>query len=114
MSGLLLEGMRLAAHPVAWGGYSYVGSVFAALLPAAAVPSVYPVLWWVHLFAALTMLAVVPFTKLFHIVAIPVHIFLEDIGVPKAKLSMPFNLMEMAEDDDAEPQMGIATVKDLD
>ena len=114
VSGLLLEGMRLAAHPVAWGGYSYVGSIFAAFVPAAAVPSAYPVLWWVHLFAALTMLAIVPFTKLFHIVAIPVHLFLETIGVPKAKLSMPFNLMEMAEDDDAEPQMGIATVKDLD
>ena len=114
VSGLLLEGMRLAAHPVAWGGYSYIGSVLAAFLPAAAVPSVYPVLWWGHLFAALTMLAIVPFTKLFHIVAIPVHLFLETIGVPKAKLSMPFNLMEMAEDDDAEPQMGIATVKDLD
>lgn len=114
VSGLLLEGMRLAAHPVAWGGYSYVGSIFAAFVPAAAVPSAYPVLWWVHLFAALTMLAIVPFTKLFHIVAIPVHLFLETIGVPKAKLSLPFNLMEMAEDDDAEPQMGIATVKDLD
>ena len=114
VSGLLLEGMRLAAHPVAWGGYSYVGSIFAAFVPATAVPSAYPVLWWVHLFAALTMLAIVPFTKLFHIVAIPVHLFLETIGVPKAKLSLPFNLMEMAEDDDAEPQMGIATVKDLD
>ena len=112
--GLLLEGMRLAAHPVAWGGYSYVGNIFAAFVPATAVPSAYPVLWWVLLFAALTMLAIVPFTKLFHIVAIPVHLFLETIGVPKAKLSMPFNLMEMAEDDDAEPQMGIATVKDLD
>lgn len=122
-TGLLLEGMRLAAHPVPWGYWSYVGSAVAAFVPAAAVPSIYPALWWTHLFAALTMIALVPFTKLYHILAIPVNLFLEPVGARKAKLSMPFNLMDMAEDEESEeeadeeepePVMGFAKVQEID
>ena len=114
VTGLLLEGMRLAAHPVPWGFWSYVGSAVALAVPAAAVPMIYPAIWWTHLFAALTMIALVPFTKLYHIIAIPVNVFLEPVGTAKAKLSMPFNLMEMAEDDDEEPTMGVGRVQEFD
>ncbi|WP_294158588.1 heterodisulfide reductase-related iron-sulfur binding cluster [uncultured Selenomonas sp.] len=118
-TGLLLEGMRLAAHPVPWGGWSYVGSLVAQIVPAAAVPAVYPYVWWTHLFAALTMIALVPYTKLYHILAIPANLFLEPVGVAKAKLSMPFNLMDMAEDEseeseEEEPTMGVGNVQEFD
>ena len=50
LSGFVVEGMRLAALPVALHGVSFVGSAFAMATPAAAGPgsAAYETLWLVH------------------------------------------------------------------
>ncbi len=121
LSGLVIEGMRLYLKPVSWAGYSYLGNLLAAGFSAmglerAALQSAYGVLWWVHVGAAFGFLALLPFTKLYHILAIPVHLFFLDPIRPKSKLSLPFKLEDMAEEDEnaPEPTIGIRTIGELD
>lgn len=121
LSGLALEGMRLYIRPVPWAGYSYLGSLFTAGFAAAGMDrawlqSFYGVFWWIHVGAAFGFLALLPFTKLYHIAAIPVQLFFRDPLRPKAKLSLPFKVADLAEEaeDAPEPVIGIHTVGELD
>ena len=70
-SGFVLEGVRLASQQPPWEHWSFVGSWAAGLVSGATAESVYPYLWWGHALLSLGFIAIIPFTKLFHIVGAP-------------------------------------------
>ena len=72
-SGFVVEGMRIAAAPGAWDGVSFVGSVFARLVPGDAGPgtAVYEALWLVHVLGSCAFIAYVPLRRLVHSCATP-------------------------------------------
>jgi len=119
IGGIVLEGIRLTLRPVPWADFSYLGNLLAKVISSfsfnnQSLENTYQFLWWTHMLAAFCMIALFPFTKLFHILAIPLNIFLLDPQKDKAKLSTPFNVMELAEDDEAELKVGIQNLNDLD
>ena len=75
-SGFLLEGIRLAAQKPPWGYWSFVGSWIAGFVPERAAASAYPYLWWGHALMSLGFIALIPFTKLFHMVGGPAAFYL--------------------------------------
>lgn len=119
LSGFLLEGFRLALHPVEWGVFSYVGftlsKMLLLILSAEDMLAVYPFFWWSHYFATMLLFVVAPFTVLKHVLLIPLNMALIPFDRPKAKMTTPFLITELEEmDEDSELKIGIASLADLD
>ena len=76
VSGFLLEGFRLAAQNPPWAAWSFVGFRIAGLIPEGSAVSMYPYLWWGHALVSLGFIALIPFTKLFHLVGGPAAFYL--------------------------------------
>lgn len=79
LSGFVAEGGRLAAQQPEWGGWSFAGQWVSFIWsdPRSALTA-YPYLWWVHVLLSLGLIAYIPFSKLFHILAAPAGIYLKD------------------------------------
>ena len=76
VSGFLLEGLRLAAQKPPWAPWSFIGFWIAGLVPEGAAVSGYPYLWWGHALVSLGFIALIPFTKLFHLIGGPAAFYL--------------------------------------
>jgi Fe-S oxidoreductase/nitrate reductase gamma subunit len=75
-SGFFLEGVRLAVQKPAWAHWSFVGAWIAGLIPEPAAQTAYPYLWWGHALVSLGFIALIPFSKLFHVVGGPAALYL--------------------------------------
>ncbi len=71
ISGFLLEGVRLASQKPAWADWSFAGAWAAGFISPGIAESTYPYLWWGHALLSLGFIAVIPFTKLFHVLGAP-------------------------------------------
>src|SRR5512134_1225888 len=108
VTGFLVEGVRLAAtHPVA-APASYAGNAIAPLFAGAGMGDLlfaHRALWWTHLLLAFGFLATIPLSKMFHLAAGPVNIFLRT-SRPKGALQ-PIPAIE------EEERIGVAAVEDF-
>jgi len=75
-SGFLLEALRLAAQRPPWGNWSFIGWAIAGWIPQGVAESVYPDLWWGHALLCLGFIAIIPYTKLFHVIGAPAAYYL--------------------------------------
>jgi Fe-S oxidoreductase/nitrate reductase gamma subunit len=87
LSGFLVEGARLSALQPEWGVWSFAGWWVKGLFSPATGEAVYPSLWWAHTLVSLGFIAVIPFTKLFHILGAPAAIYVQGAVMP-APLTM--------------------------
>jgi Fe-S oxidoreductase/nitrate reductase gamma subunit len=76
LSGFLLEGIRLTYQDPSWGEWSFIGSGITFIFSPVYAREIYPYFWWAHAIFALSFIAVIPFTKLFHILSAPVSVYL--------------------------------------
>jgi Fe-S oxidoreductase/nitrate reductase gamma subunit len=81
LAGFTLEGLRLTAAAPAWSGWSPVGSIVSAGLIALGITpegaaAAHAWFFWGHITLALTLLAIIPFTKLRHLVYTPLNVLL--------------------------------------
>ena len=111
LTGFVIEGARMAAtelgSSLAW--WSPVGLLFAKALSGlgeAGLRTLHAGLWWLHLLLALGFVAILPFTKLRHILTTSANYLFVDHG-PKGGLVT----LDM-EDEEAE-SFGVAAVGDL-
>ncbi len=82
ITGYLIEGLRIAVVQPDWAPWSPVGNALASAFIALGDPtnrSLHLALWITHGLLAFTLIASIPFTKLFHIVAAPVNIFFRSL-----------------------------------
>ena len=94
-TGFLIQGARIAAFDVAgtpdpWAAFAFMGVIFAAILKAflnqAQLLNLHAFLWWFHFFLAMAFIAMMPYTKMFHIVLGLVNQFLRNrgpVGIPE-------------------------------
>ncbi len=82
LSGFVLEGARLAAQNPAWGAWSFVGWTVSGLFSPSSGESSYPLLWWIHTLFSLGFIALIPYTKLFHILGAPAGIYFQSAAEP--------------------------------
>ncbi|GAB6907818.1 conserved membrane hypothetical protein [Desulfosarcina cetonica] len=75
LSGFVLEGARLSVHQPQWAAWSFVGNWTAGLIPVATAEVLYPTFWWAHALLCLGFIAVVCYSKMFHILGAPASIF---------------------------------------
>jgi len=78
LSGFLVEGMRLSAQSPDWARWSFAGYWMSLLwADPHSAQSWYPFFWWVHAALSLGLISYIPYSKLFHMLAAPVSIYLE-------------------------------------
>jgi len=79
LSGFVVEGIRLAVQRPEWGTWSFAGYWMSLLFTQSKnAQSAYPYVWWIHALLSLGLIAYIPFCKLFHILAAPTSIYLEN------------------------------------
>jgi len=92
VTGYLVEGLRLAVLQPTWAAWSPVGNLIGRALSTVADPTnraLHLGLWVVHGLAAFTLIASLPYTKLFHLVAAPLNIFFTSNGSQTALAPPP-------------------------
>jgi Fe-S oxidoreductase/nitrate reductase gamma subunit len=94
-SGFLLEGLRLASQQPTWGHWSFAGTWLAGLVSVSTAESAYPYVWWSHGLLSLGFIALIPFTKLFHMLGAPAAYYLHHCPEESGKTSPSFQ--ELAE-----------------
>ncbi len=122
VTGFLLEGLRLQhqiqTDGITYQGWSFVGNAiglaFAGMSPDA-IQAAYVPLWYVHFALWTAILAILPWTKLRHIITSSLNLLLVDPErQAKSALSKPFDLQEMMETGDMDmPQVGVATIREF-
>ena len=83
LSGYLTEGLRIAVTEPDWQAWSPIGRAIAAGFVALGDPTnqtLHLVVWSLHILTAFVLLASLPFTKLFHIVSLPLNIYFQSMS----------------------------------
>jgi len=109
VTGYLVEGLRIAVNGDPWKVLSFVGLGFSSLfegIGAEAGKSLHASLWWIHTVIVMSWIAMIPYTKFFHLLSLPTNTFFSKLK-PRGELQRKDieELMESAEDDDL--QIGI-------
>lgn len=77
-TGFLVESLRLAQQRPECDSWSFAGAWASSLWPESQGPGLYVCAWWVHAVLSLGFVASIPYTKLFHLLAAPVSVYLKD------------------------------------
>ncbi len=82
ITGYLVEGLRIAVTKPDWAVWSPVGAALASIFETIGDPTnrtLHMAIWSAHTLIAFGLIASIPYTKLFHIVATPVNIFFSSL-----------------------------------
>ncbi|MEW5938124.1 MAG: heterodisulfide reductase-related iron-sulfur binding cluster [Chloroflexota bacterium] len=82
LSGYLTEGLRIAVTEPDWAAWSPIGRAIAAGFLSLGDPTnqtLHLIVWSLHILTAFGILASLPFTKLFHIIATPLNIYFQSM-----------------------------------
>lgn len=116
VTGFLIEGLRIATVGDPWAGLTPVGQL-AALpfvgLSEGAGRGLHSAFWWTHTVLAMGWIAAVPYTKFFHLIALPTNVFFAKLG-PRGALARP-DIAAMMEADLPEEsfRVGVETAEDF-
>lgn len=94
LSGYLTEGLRLAVTQPEWAAWSPIGNAIAKFFLSLGDPTnqtLHLVIWSLHILTAFGALLSIPFTKLFHILSVPLNVYFRSLE-PAGKL--PAAVME--------------------
>jgi Fe-S oxidoreductase/nitrate reductase gamma subunit len=98
LTGFFVEAVRIAAeNKPAFEKWSYVGYGLANLIdtwPTHSLLLLHRWLWGIHVVAFLVFLAILPTTKLRHMFASPMNLYMSDRARPKGAMKPMPNLME--------------------
>ncbi len=122
ITGFLMEALRLQ-HQIQVDGithqsWSYVGNsiglAFQNTSPET-IASLYVPLWWIHFFLWTSTMAILPWTKLRHIITSSLNlVFVDPERQARPALSAPFDLKEVMESENPDmPDVGVATIREF-
>jgi Fe-S oxidoreductase/nitrate reductase gamma subunit len=114
VQGFLLEGLRIHATNDPWANYSPVGLLVAKFfwsLSPAATKVIHFVVWWFHTLTVFGVLAVLPYTKFFHIIASSINLFFDPRRRPQGALSFPGDIEKLIESG-TDLTLGLGSIKD--
>jgi Fe-S oxidoreductase/nitrate reductase gamma subunit len=102
-TAFVVEGLRLAVTRPPYAPWSFVGYGLARLLAAAPLRveqlrQFHLVFWWAHAVLACALIALIPVTKLFHLLSAPLYIFLRPLEA-RGALSTPFDAVNHPEEE---------------
>lgn len=112
LTGFVLEGIRIAVTHDPWGRWSPVGFIIgsafqSAVAGDATLKGLHAGLWWFHLILASGFVAMIPYTKLAHVIAAPFNIFFSPVGDRRGGLAL------RSIDFEADAAIGVSTLDGL-
>jgi len=117
VTGFAVEGLRIATLEDPWRWLSPIGLLFAqpfAGLSADTGRRLHQGLWWGHTAIAMAWIAAIPYTKFFHLLALPTNIFFQQLGSRGQLQREDLEALMMADDFDEENfRLGIETSNDF-
>lgn len=103
ITGFMVEGTRIAAQDPTWGNWSFAGGIVSSLFFKPISPEMlYPAFWWIHALLCLGLIAVIPYTKLFHMVTGPLNMYLAHDPVCQAAVKKRSVFQEKASKNETE------------
>jgi Fe-S oxidoreductase/nitrate reductase gamma subunit len=117
ITGFLIEGLRIATIGDSWSKLSFVGlavsKLFGGISPGAG-RTAHASLWWSHTVLAFGWIAVIPYTKLVHLLALPTNVFFSRLR-PRGALAR-IDVLSLMEREDFDPEtfkVGIERAEDF-
>lgn len=116
LTGLLAEGARMRFHPDGdpWRAYAPIGALFSSMLAGLspqAGRTLHFLTWWTHALGTFAMIALIPHTKFFHMLAIPANQYLSK-QTPTGSLAR-VDIESLLAKEDAEFEVGVARCEQL-
>lgn len=119
VQGFALEAIRIKVTQDPWAWASPVGYTFSLFfwgLSDNALKTLHFITWWFHTITVFGFFALLPYSKLMHILASSANLFFMDID--KAKGSLKYigdieEVMTRAMESDEELSLGVSSIKDL-
>lgn len=114
VQGFALEGLRIHATNDPWQLYSPIGWLFSQsvwFLSVERAKEIHFALWWFHTLTVYAFVALVPYTKFFHIITSPTNLFFARTTRPKGALPFIGDIEKMMESGE-EFSLGLGTLKD--
>ncbi len=117
LSGLLTESFKLRFSPSS-PTWSPIGSMISLLLtgiPISTAETLHILFWWSHVLVACIIIAATPYSKFWHILAVPGNIAIQS-DKPLGSLATPFLLSELLSNPEVmeKVRFGVGSVWDLD
>lgn len=114
VQGFLLEGLRIHATGDPWAKYSPVGLLVAKFfwgISGEATRLLHFVLWWFHTITVLTVIALAPYTKFFHIISSSANLYFRPRHRPAGQLESVGDLEKRMESGE-EFNIGLGSIRD--
>lgn len=114
VQGFALEGLRIHATNDPWQLYSPIGWLFAQsvwFLSVERAKEIHFVVWWFHTLTVYAFIALIPYTKFFHIITSPTNLFFARTTRPKGALPFIGDIEKLMESGE-EFSLGLGTLKD--
>jgi heterodisulfide reductase subunit C/nitrate reductase gamma subunit len=99
IGGYIIEGIRLSETQISHAAWSPIGYGLALLFQGNSffAAESYPIWWLSHCILAFILIAIIPYTKLFHFLTAPINILFQPVK-RTGKVGTPYNLEEMTEE----------------
>ena len=114
VQGYVLEGLRVHVTNDPWAAWSPIGLLVAKgvwFLPPQRALQIHFVTWWFHTLTVYAFVALLPYTKFFHLVTSPLNLFFTRTARAKGALAYEGDIEKMVEAGD-EFSLGLGTIKD--
>lgn len=114
LQGFLLEGLRIHATQDPWASYSPVGWLFSKFfwaLSLESTTSLHFLAWWFHTLTVFVGIALIPYSKFFHVIAAALNLTYEPRSRPKGALPSPGDIEQIVERGE-EVTFGLGSIKD--
>ena len=108
LTGYVLQGARIAATKDPWASWSPVALLVShalSFLPETQLLLLHRIVWITHVALWQSVLAILPFTRLAHVVMAPINLYFGNLAAPGAPLAIDFGVDT--------PRLGIGTPTDL-
>jgi Fe-S oxidoreductase/nitrate reductase gamma subunit len=118
LTGLLAEGGRIRFHPGGdpWKAWTPVGALFAGLLAGARPATgraIHFATWWTHALGTFAMIAMIPYTKFVHMLAIPTNQLLSKLAAKGTLQRVDIEALLESDDAGDDFTIGVADGRDL-
>ncbi len=117
LTGFAVAALRIAVLGSRWAYVSPVAWALSGAFTGISRETLRPIhawMWWLHTALAMTWIATIPFTKFFHLLALPTNVFFSKLG-PRGELKrVDIEALMAADDfDEAAFSLGIARAGDF-
>lgn len=98
VTGYFIEAIRIAETNISYERWSPVGYSLSLLIERIPLFDLitYPVWWFIHAIQVFILIAMIPYTKLFHLLTAPINILFQPVK-RTGKISLPYQLSDLPE-----------------